>query len=212
MSQDISTSKDWRKSYWTDRLSALNSLRSKEDFSGRAALYASQTDLQPMEIDLLVQNVNFVLAEHMQITQHIGDTFGAMPFGKAPMEATISAVLADTQQTFGKQYLIDAYKNKLRLSAVARTGKIPVLRCENTILRGPFTALRITEASTSEDTVIVVLTMLVMSYSLIKNRSTIVFDYVHGTESVEVSADTSEGTEADGEVGIIKNADMPILV
>ena len=213
MSQLAANSADWRTTFHTDSLSALSSLRSMDDFSGRAALYLSAGDTTPLQVDLFVQNVNFAIGEHIQISPYLGDIFGAVAFGKAPMSATISAILADSQKTYGKQYLVDAYKNRLRLSAVARTGVVPVLRCENSVFRGPLLAMRITEESSSEDTAIVILTMIVMSYTVIRGMSSVVFDYVHGIEKVESSEEAFEEQQAsaDTDVKFFPVNDMPMF-
>jgi len=199
MSQLYGSQKDWRSaSVYTDSFSALDSLSSYDDFSGRAALYQSQAAASPLEIDLLVQNISFTLAEHIQVTPHIGNTFGAIAFGKAPMQATVSCALADPGTNFGKQYLVDAYKNRLRLEAVAKSGAVPVLRFENGMLRGPLLSLRVSEQSTQEDLVTVVFVLFVLSFSLVRGGNSIVFDYVHGTETVDIK--TAEAESPDEEV------------
>ena len=157
-----STDTDWRKPQDpSDLLFALNSYYSKEDFSGRAAIYESVSALKPLNIDLVVHSADIVLDEHIQVIDHIGDSFSVFSFGKAPLNVTYTAVMPDSHKTYGKQYLVDAWKNKLRLSAVARTGKVPIMQFTTHFVTGPFTSMRITENSQSEDTLTVVLSMLV---------------------------------------------------
>jgi len=159
---------DWRDGVDpSDLLYAMNSYYSKEDFSGRAAIYESATATKPLNIDLIVTNVDLNLDEHIQVSEHIGDTFGIICFGKAPLQVTYSCILPDTQRTYGKQYLIDAYKNKLRLTAVARTGNIPVMQFATHAIKGPFISLRVTERSSSEDTLIVIMTMFVTELKVV---------------------------------------------
>ena len=153
---------DWRNSTTpSDLLFALDSYWSKDDFTGRAAIYEDENTVQALNIDLVITNVDLTLDEHIQISEYVGDNFGIVCFGKAPLQVTFTATLPDTQLTYGKQYLVDAYKNKLRLSAVARTGKIPVVQFATHYIQGPFISLRITESSQSEDTFVVIMTMIV---------------------------------------------------
>lgn len=70
---------DWRKPTTPeDMLSALDSLYSPDDFTGRAAFYESATATSPLDIDLLVQSVQFNLEEHLQLSHYVGDIFGAI--------------------------------------------------------------------------------------------------------------------------------------
>lgn len=156
-------------------------------FEGRAAIYEDILADKPFDIDLFIRNVDFRLEEHIQVSPHIGETFGIICFGKAPMIVTLSGILADTHVTFGKQYLVDAWKNHLRLSAVARRGKIPVVKYENMAFQGPFLKMRITEDSKSEDSLIVVLEMLVTQMQAVGDGTPVFFDYVHGVESDDTS-------------------------
>lgn len=159
--------KDWRKADEpSDNLWAVDSVWSYDDFSGRARLYEDNTFKNPLDIDLVITNIDIPIDEKTQVSPHVGDSFGEVHFGKAPMQASISAILVDTPKNFGKQWLIDAYKNKLRLSAVARTRKIPVLVYATHMLQGPFISLRITENSRSEDTITVNMRMLVTYYEV----------------------------------------------
>lgn len=153
---------DWRsETSPSDLLVALNSYYSYDDHTGRAAIYEHDQATKPLDIDLIVTGIDLNLDEHIQVTEHIGDTFGIICFGKAPLQVTYSGVLVDSQKTFGKQYLIDAYKNTLRLSAVARTGKVPLMQFATHYIKGPFISLRLNESSESEDTITVVLSMIV---------------------------------------------------
>lgn len=156
-------------------------------YEGRAAIYEEIFADKPLNIDLFIRNVDFRLEEHIQVSPHVGDTFGITCFGKAPLIATFSGILADTQITFGKQYLVDAWKNRLRLTAVARRGKIPVIKYENMAYQGPFLKMRITEDSKSEDSIIVVLEMLVTQMQAVGDGTPVFFDYVHGVESDDTS-------------------------
>lgn len=175
---------DWRKSDEpSDLLFARDSQCSYETFDCRAKIFESITDPLPLNIDLFIRNIDVRLEEHIQVATHIGESFGITCFGKAPMRVTFSGVLADTQNTYGKQYLVDAYKNKLRLGAVARRGKIPVLEFGTHALQGPFLSMRLSESSESEDTVIVVMSMLLTAIQIVGDGKPLHFDYVHGVES-----------------------------
>lgn len=175
---------DWRRNDEpSDLLFARDSQYSYETFEGRAAIYESADSPLPLDIDLFVRNIDIRLEEHIQVATHVGETFGIMCFGKSPLRVTFSGILADTQVNYGKLYLVDAYKNKLRLGAVARRGKIPVVVFGTHALQGPFIGMQISESSTSEDTITVVITMLLTALQIAGEGSPLLFDYVHGVES-----------------------------
>lgn len=177
-------SEDWRRNDEpSDLLFARDSQWSYETFEGRAAIYESAEAAAPLNIDLFIHNVDIRLEEHIQVSTHVGETFGIMCFGKSPLRVTFSGILADTQLNYGKLYLVDAYKNKLRLGAVARRGKIPVVVFGTHALQGPFIGMQIRESSTSEDTVTVVITMLLTALQIVGEGEPLLFDYVHGVES-----------------------------
>ena len=117
---------------------------------------------------------------------------------------TASCVLADGPENYGKQYLVDCYKNRLRLSAVARTGNVPVLRCLDSVYTGPVTGMQLSESGAQEDVLIVTFTMLVLSLNVSLNGSLVTFDYLHGTDSVsEISADSPQESQTDGEIRLL---------
>lgn len=200
---------DWRKPTTPeDMLSALDSLYSPDDFTGRAAFYESATATSPLDIDLLVQSIQFNLEEHLQLSHYVGDIFGAICFGKKPLHMTVSCVLVDGPENYGKQYLVDCYKNRLRLSAVARTGNVPVLRCLDSVYTGPVTGMQLSESGAQEDVLIVTFTMLVLSLNVSHNGSLVTFDYLHGTDGVSDSVSNSatdggETSKADDEVRLL---------
>jgi hypothetical protein len=197
-----SAANDWRKEDSpSDLLFALDTYYSFENFTGRAAIYDDATAESPLDIDYIITNIDLNLDEHIQVSEHVGNSFGVICFGKAPLQVTFSGVLADTQKTFGKRFLIDAYKNKLRLGAVARTGIIPVVKFGNHALHGPFISMRITENSMSEDTLTVIMTMFVTEMQVIGEDEPIVFDYVHGVESETNSAMMARSSETRMESG-----------
>lgn len=180
---------DWRrKDEPSDLLWARDSKWSYDDFSGRAAIYESATESSPLKVDLFIHELDIRLEEHIQLSTHIGETFGIACFGKAPMRLTFSAVLADTQKTYGKMYLVDAYKNKLRLGAVARRGKIPMLVYANHAFEGPFISMQINENVNSADTLIVVFTMLLTAMQVTGNGPVVLLDYAHGLETENPTA------------------------
>lgn len=161
--QDLA--KDWRKEDEpSDNLWAVNSVWTYDDYKGRARFYEDSTLKNPLDLDLIITHIDIPLDEKIQISPHIGDSFGFVPFGKSPLQVAISALLIDIPKNFGKQWLIDHYKNRLRLSAVARTGKIPVLVYATHMLQGPLISMRITEDAKSEDTITVNLGMLAVAY------------------------------------------------
>lgn len=203
--ETASISFDWRKPTTPeDTLAALDSLYSPDDFTGRAALYESETATTPLDIDLLVQSVQFNIEEHIQLSQYVGDIFGAICFGKKPLHMTVSCVLADGPENYGKQYLVDCYKNRLRLSAVARTGKVPVLRCLDSMYSGPVVGMQLSERSSQEDVLIVTFTLLVLSLHVAHGGNLVTFDYLHGTDNVsEISADSPQESQTDGEIRLL---------
>lgn len=175
---------DWRRSDEpSDLLFARDSQCSYEAFDCRAKIYESASEPLPLNIDLFIRNIDVLLEEHIQVANHVGEAFGITCFGKAPMRATFSGVLADTQVNYGKQYLVDAYKNKLRLGAVARRGKIPMLEFGTHALQGPFLSMQISESSDSEDTIVVVCVILITAIQVVGDGKPLLFDYVHGIES-----------------------------
>lgn len=196
---------DWRRTTTPeDTLSALDSLYSPDDFTGRAAFYESPVATTPLSLDLFVQNVQFNLEEHLQVSQYIGDIFGVICFGKKPLHMTVSCILADGPENYGKQYLIDCYKNRLRLSAVARTGNVPVLRCLDSVYSGPVVGMNLNESSDREDVLIVTFTMLVLSLNVVHLGNAVTFDYLHGTDSVsEVATGGDETSKSDDEVRLL---------
>ena len=201
---------DWRTSETpSDLLFAVDTWHDFESFSGRAAIYESMGAAAPLNLDYVISRIDVNLDEHIQVSEHVGDTFGIICFGKAPLQVNFSGTLIDTQKTYGKQYLIDAYKNKLRLFAVSRTGLIPKVQFGNHCLCGPFISMRVTEQSQSEDTLVVILTMLVTQYiATDPNAEQIVFDYTHGVEEAAntglsasiVNTSSQEVSERDNQV------------
>jgi len=184
----VADNNDWRDLRTpSDTLFANNSFYSIEDFSGRVAIYEDAAATVPLNIDLIVNDINFHIDENIQITNHVSDTFGIICFGKSPLRVTFGGILPDTNKTFGKQFLIDYYKNKLRLGAVARTGKIPVVKFGNYFFSGPFISMNITEKSLSEDTIVVILSMIVTAYQIQNEDGQLLFDYIHGVEEEAVS-------------------------
>lgn len=188
----------------SDSLVATGSYYSKDDFSGRALFYSSVRETEPIPVDLLIQEVDFTLAEYLQISPFLGSFFGATALGWQPMMANISATLMDSDFNYGKQYLIDAYRNTLRLEAVARTGQVPVLKCLNSAMAGPIIAMSISEESNQDDTVIVNMSMLVMLLSITNNNNVIMLDYLHGAPSTAVAekSDKENSRTAISEVSI----------
>lgn len=211
----LDQSYDWRRNDEpSDLLFARDSQYSYETLEGHAAIYESADSPLPLNIDLFIRNIDIRLEEHIQVTTHVGETFGIMCFGKSPLRVTFSGILADTPVNYGKLYLVDAYKNKLRLGAVARRGKIPVVVFGTHALQGPFIGMQISESSTSEDTITVVITMLLTALQIAGEGSPLLFDYVHGVESDNPTdfignpfGLTVEDTNqpADPEVGVQKN-------
>ena len=178
-----------------DQLFALDSFFSKDDFSKRAAIYEQASEVEPLKIDYIIQGIDVLMDEHIQVTEHVSDTFGIVCFGKAPLRVTYTGVLADTDITYGKQYLIDAYKNKLRLGAVSRTGKVPAVKFANYVIEGPFIKMHITETTASECILTVIMTMIVTSYQITGEGKSVVFDYIHGVEDETNSAMMANATD-----------------
>ena len=138
----------------------MQELASSDDFSGAAHIFY---DGKRADIDLIVHGVDFTFTENAQVTEHIGDTYETVFFGKAPLEVTIEATLPDSLENFGKTNLLNAYKNLYRATAVSRLKKMPVVVCKDIRFTGPFVKLVISEESESCDTCSVVITMLAMA-------------------------------------------------
>lgn len=179
----------------SDSLIATGSITSKEDFSGRAVFYASVRETKPIPLDLIIHSVDFTLSEYLQISPHIGSFFGAKSLGWEPMIANVSATLMDGHGNYGKESLMDAYRNVLRLEAVARTGQVPVLKCLNSALAGPVISMSLSENSELDDNITVNLSILVMILSITSGESVITADYLHGSPSVDDVSKASPSQE-----------------
>ena len=167
-------------------LQPLTTYFSKEDFSGRAAIFPNASSNTAFDLDLLIQSIDTHIVEHQQIEKHIGETFSSLFFGKAPLFINVSAVLPDSPNNYGKARLIDLYKNTLRISAVARTGSIPALRAKNCTFIGPWSALHIAESANYEDVLTVSFSIATLSISAINNETVVCLDFAHGIDSIEV--------------------------
>lgn len=188
--------------YPSDSLMALLPYGSRDDFTGRAAIYESANATAPANLDLFVNSVEVPLKEYIQIEKHIGNTLSLHAPGRAPSIISISAELVETRLNFGKQYLLELYQNRLRLEAVARTGVVPVFEFVRAAIEGPFLTMRITDSTSSEDTLLVNMTMLVLRLSFLGDTQSAVIDFQQGEDLAEDTAITTstENTPADPEV------------
>ena len=175
--------------YPSDALFAYGSYYSKDDFSGRAVIGVAGA---PAMVDLLIQDIALSPAEHMQLDKHIGNTFGMVAFGKAPLVASISGVLADSPLTYGRAALTELYIRALRLEATARSGKLPTLAFLNAVLHGPLISLRLEESAASEDTLQVGMDMLVFALQAAGDGTSVLLDYAHGMEALLPTATIAE--------------------
>lgn len=164
----------------------LTTYFSKDDFSGRAAIFPNASSNVAFDLDLLIQNIDTHIVEHQQIEKHIGETFSSLFFGKAPLLISVAALLPDSPNNYGKSRLIDLYKNTLRISAVARTGVVPALKAKNCIFSGPWVSLRIAESANYEDVITVNFSIAALSITATNNNTTIYLDFAHGSDSIEV--------------------------
>lgn len=165
-------------------LFAIDSWYSYDDFNKATRIYAGD----PLEIDIFINNINLILEEHIQLSDHVADTFSVTCFGKAPTQVQYSGRLVDTFQNYGKLYLIDAWKNKLRLGAVARTGVVPHVLFGTHAIEGPFVSMRLNQTSDSADTLVVILTQLVTKITITGEKTPLVFDFTRGVETVSDDA------------------------
>lgn len=207
------TGTDWRitSGITQDRLAALDSLESLDDFSGRAAIYDSVSATKPLPVDLIVQNIEFGIDEHIQYSQMIGNGFVYMPFGKGAMTVRVTATLPDTGTNYGKSSFMDIYRNYLRMEAVARRGTAPIFVFPNAALVCGATGVNMADTSQVEDCVALTLQLVVMAAIFSSNENSICFDYLHGTElsedSVLSSATPTEAVAANAQdVGIAKTS------
>lgn len=165
-----------------DRMASTSTLESYDDFSGRAALYDSSSSDKPFPVDIIVQEIDFALAEHIQMEPHIGNTFSFIPFGKDKMSATVSIILPDSGANKGKSDFMDVYRNYWRLEAVARRGVAPVLALPNAALSCACTSLHIQETGEVDDCINIAATLAIFKAVFSSQTSSICYDYIHGTE------------------------------
>lgn len=171
---------DWRTQDVPDgSLFALDSYYSYDDFSGRVRIVY---DGEVPGLDLFINNVQIMAEEIIQKNEHVSDVFSVTCFGKSPMRVVYTGRLADYQRNYGKNAMINIWKNRIRLAAVARRGILPLVLFNGHILEGPFISLRITENSTSADTLIIVLTQLVTRLQIYADKEPVIYDYVHAPE------------------------------
>jgi hypothetical protein len=182
----------------------LRSYSSPDDFSGRAALFADSHSSIPLNVDIIIQSVSFRLEEHLQVTPHIGDTFDFFAHGKAPAVADVTALLAESPDCRGKQSLMPLYYQRLRMSAAARTGNLPVLEYLGARIQGPWTALRVIGAAAQEDMVNVQFSILVLKAVFADATGSVTLDYSLGSESLLWRSDKKENPKNSGAFTKIK--------
>lgn len=193
--------------YPSDTLLACGSLYSKDDFSGRAVIGVAGA---PARVDLLIQDISLNPTEHIQRDKHIGNTVSAFAFGKAPLVAAVSGVLADTPLTCGRSALTELYIGLLRLEAVARSGKLPTLMFLNSVIHGPLLSLRLEESAASEDTLQVSFDMLVFELRAMGAQTSVMLDYSHGMEPLHPApAEVAAAADPDADVALKKPAGKP---
>lgn len=178
------------------------------DYSGRAHVVY---DGEAQNIDLIVINVSARYVEHSQMTPHIGDSFSTLFFGKAPMQVTVSCVLPDTMQNYGKTALLDAYKNKFRATAVACTGKSPTLCVKGARFTGPWVNLSITESAAHEDSLTLVFTLLVLQAVWEGDKTNVTLDYVSARETTKTGIKTAADQHFNTGIAYMKTAVRSVL-
>ena len=168
---------DWRVSgIATDIFFAPDTFESLDDFSGRAAFYASAEALEPIHADLLIQDVSFSVAEHLQLESHIGESFGVLALGMAPLTADISSVMPLCEGNPSRVNMLDAYVNRLRVSAVARTGVLPQRRCADAVMGLALTGMRLSYDTHMPGAALLNMSAVVFSVHV----GTLFWDFEHG--------------------------------
>ena len=131
-------------------------------------------------LDIFVQSMDFQLGEHHITSEYQGNYFGSLYFGKSPIVVNVVAYLLDNSAAHGKQALLEYYKNKLRLTAVANTGVLPRFTLKGYDFAGPWFMLRITESARSEDVLAVVFSFLALTIHGTGSTSSFYLDFTHG--------------------------------
>lgn len=184
----------------TDVLYAIDTLESVEDFSDRAAIYSSVTASEPFNLDLMFQSIDYNFAEHNQVVPQIGQSFSAYFFGKTNMQVATSVFLIDTGVNYDKTYLMDTYRNYLRLEAVARRGVAPVLILPNAALTFACNSMSIQQTANMEGFLTLSMSLIVIQAVFMSDSYTIQLDYRHGVETATTTTTSSSGDSDSGDV------------
>jgi hypothetical protein len=113
--------------------------------------------------NLWVQQVSFTLAERSILTPHTGDSFYHFFAGSAPVVANVSGTLINPAGEEHKQAMALAYKNILRLSAVAKMGISPAFTFTGCTMPGAMTELSFKESSAVEGAITIAFAWLLFS-------------------------------------------------
>lgn len=166
----------------SDKLIPTSTLeRPYDDYSGRLNIYQSISSTSAFKMDLIVQNVSYAIREAIQVDENLGNLCSVFPLGMGPMVMTLSGVIPDPGNNYGKDYFMDYYRNYLRIEAVAKRGKMPVYVMPHMAIHASAINLVLTETGSAEDIVFFSITLAV-SKILISDNDTnnVSIDYFHG--------------------------------
>ena len=169
-----------------------------DSYDGRMKIYESASSTKPLEIDVVVTNLAYGISEFIQVNENIGNLCSVLPIGMGPMTLTISGLLINTGNNFGKDYFVKYYKNNLRPEAIGKTGSMPVFMLRGMAVYGAAVNLVFTETSASEDTISFALTLaitkIVMSDGNSHSASLDYFLGISGEESLPTIGTSNSST------------------
>lgn len=187
----------------SDKLIPTSTLEKPYDgYSGRMNIYQSISSTSPFKMDLIVQNVSYAVHEVIQVDENIGNLCSVFPLGMGPMVMTVSGVIPDPGNNYGKDYFMDYYRNYLRIEAVAKRGKMPVYVMPHMAIYASATNLVLTESGSAEDIVFFALTLAVSKIVISDSgTSNVSIDYFHGINIEEsYSSDMSDSAKSSAQL------------
>ena len=101
--------------------------------------------------NLLIDSVNFELADVHMLTEYFGDTFSTIYFGRAPTILSCNGKLSALNGNNTKRNFMALYRDVMRLRKVARMGIVPVICFTGAYARGGFIDLTLERNSNVDD-------------------------------------------------------------
>jgi hypothetical protein len=133
-----------------------------------------------LDVDLLIQSVDFTYRDRSQIEPMLGDYFSMHFYGKSPMVLAIRGKLIDTPEYQGKKALAALYTRLFRMSQVAKHKVAPYLDFTGYFVQGAFLGMDIVETS-QNDTVLDITAQFLVFNMQLKNQGNI-----RGVKSVDI--------------------------